>query len=193
MTSNMHCENPGGCPLREREAVFVSAEAWLHDRYRCLRCGSIPRFRKLIKALDRVVPFWRTLALHEFAPCGGSLDYLRTKCKCCSASHYLPDVHFWSFSPLHDCLSQNMQTLIYADASFDVVVPHNVTEHLMDPVTAWRKIARVMKPGSVHVFTAPWHPDKTCSHRRAAQRNSQTKHRSLYQSKISKATRSDLI
>ncbi|HCG05121.1 MAG TPA: SAM-dependent methyltransferase [Desulfovibrio sp.] len=176
MSSALYCKNPGWCPICERETVFVSAEAWLRDHYRCLRCGSIPRFRALIRALDRFVPNWRALALHEFAPGGASSDYLRTRCRRYSASHYLPDVPFGSFSPAHGCASQDMEALTYADASFDVLVSQDVMEHLMDPAAAWREIARVLKPGGAHVFTVPWYPDEACTRRRAIRQDGQVRH-----------------
>jgi SAM-dependent methyltransferase len=171
MSDTLHCKNPGWCPICEQETVFASTGAWLRDNYRCLRCGSIPRFRALIRAMDRFVPLWRTLALHEFAPGGASSDYLRARCARYSASHYLPDVAFGSFSPQHGCVSQDMEALTYADASFDVVVSQDVMEHLLDPVAAWREIARVLKPGGVHAFTVPWYSDETCSRRRAEQKD----------------------
>lgn len=47
--------------------------------------------------------------------------------------------------------AENME---FADNSFDVVVSHNVFEHLPDPVAVMREVARVLKPGGVaHIHT----------------------------------------
>lgn len=176
MTATPHCKNPGWCPICEKETVFISAKPWLRDHYHCLRCGSIPRFRALIRTLDRFIPHWRRLTLHEFAPGGASSDYLRTQCKRYSASHYLPDVPFGSVSPRHGFVSQNMEALTYPEASFDVIVSQDVMEHLLDPIAAWREIARVLKPGGAYVFTVPWYPEEACTRRRAERVDGQIRH-----------------
>jgi len=176
MSSTLHCKNPGWCPICEKETIFVSTETWLRDHYRCLRCGSIPRFRALIRALDRFVPHWRTMTLHEFAPGGASSNYLRSQCRGYSASHYLPDVSFGSFSSRHGCESQNLEALTYANASFDMVVSQDVMEHLMDPTAALREIARVLKPGGFHIFTVPWYTEEMCTRKRAELVDGQVRH-----------------
>lgn len=40
----------GRCPICERSAVSVKADHRLRDHYYCLRCGSLPRFRALIRS-----------------------------------------------------------------------------------------------------------------------------------------------
>jgi SAM-dependent methyltransferase len=43
----------------------------------------------------------------------------------------------------------------YPDASFDVVVSHDVLEHVANPATSLREIARVLKPGGVAYLVFP--------------------------------------
>jgi SAM-dependent methyltransferase len=43
----------------------------------------------------------------------------------------------------------------YPDQTFDVVFADNVLEHLPDPLTVFREIARVLKPGGVFLFKTP--------------------------------------
>lgn len=43
----------------------------------------------------------------------------------------------------------------YDDATFDVVFSDNVLEHLADPVSVFREVARVLKPGGRYLFKTP--------------------------------------
>lgn len=43
----------------------------------------------------------------------------------------------------------------YQDATFDVVFSDNVLEHLADPVSVFREVSRVLKPGGVFLFKTP--------------------------------------
>ena len=43
----------------------------------------------------------------------------------------------------------------YLDESFDVVVASNVLEHLEDPASVFREVARVLKPGGVFLAKTP--------------------------------------
>jgi len=47
----------------------------------------------------------------------------------------------------------------YEDDRFDVVFSDNVLEHLSEPLTVFREVARVLKPGGVFLFKTPnkWH------------------------------------
>ena len=48
--------------------------------------------------------------------------------------------------------------MTFADESFDVFCTSDVFEHVIAPEEAFAEIARVLKPGGVHVFTMPWYP-----------------------------------
>ena len=43
----------------------------------------------------------------------------------------------------------------YGDATFDVVFSDNVLEHLADPISVFREVARVLKPGGIFLFKTP--------------------------------------
>jgi SAM-dependent methyltransferase len=53
----------------------------------------------------------------------------------------------------------NATGIPYGDAMFDVVFSDNVLEHLVDPLTVFREVARVLKPGGLFLFKTPnkWH------------------------------------
>ncbi|HEX5131049.1 MAG TPA: class I SAM-dependent methyltransferase [Candidatus Krumholzibacteria bacterium] len=53
----------------------------------------------------------------------------------------------------------------YPDTTFDVAWAWNVVEHLEDPTTVFREVARVLKPGGVFLIKTPnlWHYVTTLS------------------------------
>ena len=51
--------------------------------------------------------------------------------------------------------SEDLQTLTFANNSFDAVVSLDVFEHIPDPWQAFSEVHRVLKPGGVGVFTFP--------------------------------------
>jgi SAM-dependent methyltransferase len=55
---------------------------------------------------------------------------------------------------------EDLQDLTFADASLDVVVTQDVLEHIPDPARAFREVARVLRPGGLHVFTVPIYPGR---------------------------------
>lgn len=52
--------------------------------------------------------------------------------------------------------NEDLQTLSFSDASFDIVLSSEVLEHVPDPYRAHREIFRVLKPGGRHIFTVPY-------------------------------------
>jgi SAM-dependent methyltransferase len=46
-------------------------------------------------------------------------------------------------------------TIPYGDKAFDLVIAHNVLEHVPDPVAAFREIHRVLRPGGVFLGKTP--------------------------------------
>jgi len=61
-------------------------------------------------------------------------------------------------SPRTSC--QNVESLTYADNSFDCVISEDVFEHVRHPDKGFREIYRVLRPGGHHVFTVPFHFDR---------------------------------
>lgn len=50
---------------------------------------------------------------------------------------------------------ENLEKLTFPDNSFDLFISQDVMEHVFDPEAAFKEIARVLKPGGAHIFTAP--------------------------------------
>lgn len=59
---------------------------------------------------------------------------------------------------------------MFSDNSFDLFITQDVMEHIFNPKKAFKEIARVLKPGGDHIFTAPL-INKTKKSERWASRN----------------------
>lgn len=145
----------GYCPICERRTVFVKEGTWLRDQYKCLGCYSIPRWRALIHVLNTHFPNWRDLAIHESSPGGTSSTKIARECKNCVQSYFYPDVPLGSMHGGFRC--EDLENQTFPDATFDLVISQDVFEHVLDPARGFSEIARTLKPGGAHVFTAPWY------------------------------------
>ena len=99
------------------------------DRLLCIRCRSTPRHRGVLLVLDRYVPDWRRLRIHESSPDGGaSSARIRSECP-----KYLPH----SFSLTCPSVGRKTESAAktwsdkhFADKSFDLVLTQDVFEHM---------------------------------------------------------------
>ena len=146
----------GFCPICERTVTFSSSEQWFRDHLFCSGCGSIPRERALMKVINDFYPNYRNLSIHESSPGrrGASIKLLN-ECKGYTTSQYFPDVTPGLNHPLYGYRCENLESLTFSDNSFDLFVTQDVMEHIFNPQKAFKEIARVLKTGGAHVFTAP--------------------------------------
>ena len=150
--------NSGYCTICDRKALFVETGPWHRDEYLCVRCGSIPRQRALIKVLNDHFPGWREARIHESSPGGPSSDKIRRECREYVASQYFANV------PRGQCngsqRSEDLERLTFGDECFDIVLTQDVFEHVLRPTKAFAEIARTLKPGGAHVYTVPYYRGK---------------------------------
>lgn len=159
--------NSGECPICERKVRFVRNPGSLRDNYRCASCNSIPRLRAIVDAIKRFYPDWENLSIHESSPNKASASrLLRSRCKHYSSSQFFVDVPRGDYKDGHR--SEDLSALTFENDSFDLFITQDVFEHVMDATSAFREIARVLKPGGAHIFTMPWYGDLEFSRRRAA-------------------------
>lgn len=52
-------------------------------------------------------------------------------------------------------VQSNLERLPFKDGVMDIVISMSVVEHLTDPITSFRELARVLKPGGVFVAQTP--------------------------------------
>lgn len=145
----------GYCPICQESVEFYSEQHWLRDHFFCSSCGSIPRERALMIIVEQYRPNWRDLVVHESSPGGRGVSVkLHRNCPNYTASQYYPDLapgeyHASGFQ------CQNLEKMTFSDNSFDLFITQDVMEHIFNPDKAFREIARVLKPGGVHIFTVP--------------------------------------
>lgn len=144
----------GHCPTCGRDVAFVARSKWFRDHFSCSLCGSIPRERALMVAIESYFPKWREAIIHESSPGnrGASLR-LSQECSRYIASQYFPNQP--SGSMVGKVLCENLESLSFDDNSIDLHISQDVFEHIFHPSKAFREIARTLKPGGMHIFTVP--------------------------------------
>ncbi|HEU4717845.1 MAG TPA: class I SAM-dependent methyltransferase [Bacteroidia bacterium] len=156
--------NSGYCCICRQETEFIIYNEWLRDNYRCKRCQSIPRNRALVNVLDLYCKDWPNLDIHESSPGGCVSELLKKNCRNYTSSHYYDDVPRGEYRNGHR--SEDLSRMTFPDASFDLLITSDVFEHVFEPDKAFREVARVLRPGGMHIFTMPWVP----AHKKSVQR-----------------------
>jgi SAM-dependent methyltransferase len=144
------------------EARFVATQDWLWDHYVCERCKSIPRQRALVEVLNIFRPNWRSLSIHESSP---TIRFFAEQCRNYSYSFFYEHTPLGSHKDGNRC--ENLEALTFPGASFDIFITQDVLEHVFHPDKALAEITRVLRPGGIHIFTAPKHKHLLKSSRRA--------------------------
>lgn len=146
----------GFCPLCEKETTFYSSNEWFRDFLKCGLCKSIPRERALMHVIKMFLPNYRELSIHESSPANrGASPKLKIECPNYSASQYFVDVELGSIHNKTGFRCENLEALTFDKQSFDLFITQDVMEHIFDPAKAFKEIARVLKPGGMHIFTVP--------------------------------------
>jgi SAM-dependent methyltransferase len=108
-----------------------------------------------MKVIKDFYPNFPELKIHESSPGGRGVSIVLGKeCPGYSYSHYFPDVQPGELGP-KKARCENLEGLTFEDSSFDLVITQDVMEHIFDPESAFKEIARILKPGGAHIFTVP--------------------------------------
>lgn len=154
--------NSGYCHCCRQKTIFEIKGSWLRDQYLCPNCRSIPRQRHIQYVLDTYFKGWEDKNIHESSP---SNELISRYCASYSSSQYFAGVEEGTFCNGVRC--ENLESLTFLDNTFDIFITQDVFEHIFHPDRAAREITRVLKPGGVHVFTAPKHKGLRRSYPRA--------------------------
>ena len=153
---NLVYKGVGYCPICECEVIFSADNAWFRDFLLCSGCRSIPRERVLMRVIAECFPNFRELAIHESSPVQrGASEKLKKECPGYSTSHYFNQIPLGQKDPQTGFRCESLESLTFADESFDLFVTQDVMEHVFKPDLAFREIRRVLKPGGAHIFTVP--------------------------------------
>jgi SAM-dependent methyltransferase len=158
----------GFCPVCEAESRFVAEGVWLRDELKCVTCQSLPRHRALMVAVQMHYPNWREAQIHEGSPVwlGPSKKLLRDA-PGYSWSFFDPEHPTGTKHPTLDWRNENIQALTFPAGSFDLFITQDVLEHVYEPHRAVAEIARVLRPGGLHICTVPIVNKSAPSSRRA--------------------------
>lgn len=166
MTTENTFSGSGFCPICEDQTLFTSQYDWYRDHLLCSRCNSIPRERALSLLLNRCLPNWRTLAIHESSPTNRGISLKLQR----EANRYIP-THFWADRPLGSSVdgirNENLEKQTFSDSSFDLVVTLDVMEHVNNPDQVFGEISRTLRAGGAYLFTTPTYKGLSISERRA--------------------------
>ncbi len=122
-----------------------------------------------MRVIKDFYPHFAELAVHESSPGGRGVSMrMSRECAGFSYSHFFEGVPPGELHPDRGERCENLESLTFADGSFDLFITQDVMEHVFDPAAAFREIARVLRPGGAHIFTAPLVNKTRASERRAA-------------------------
>ncbi len=127
---------------------------------RCTVCRSTSITLSLVAALNEIRPNFTNLSCYELSARGPLLNYLNKHGSDVRCSEYYQQITPGGYFQGVQC--QDVQSLTYANQSFDLCTSTEVFEHVPDDHRGFAEICRVLKPGGVFVFTVPLHEmDKT--------------------------------
>jgi len=106
-----------------------------------------------MSVLQSARPGFAAQALYELSARGPFVEFLRRRVPKLTCSEYFDDVP--PGERRGGVLSQDVQQLTFAEASFDVVTSTEVFEHVADDTRGFREVRRVLRPGGVFIFTVP--------------------------------------
>jgi len=144
------------CPICEYNGPFedVKPPTGLRKHARCPHCGSLERHRLqylVTRSILAPLPTSQMAMLH-FAP----EDFLRDFFLKLFGSYETADLHM-----SHVDHKVDIQSLPFADSTYDFIFASHVLEHVANDQNAIREIRRILKPNGIAVLPVPLVSDRT--------------------------------
>lgn len=161
------------CPVCDRKRPMIRLAAD-EIAVRCLACHASAVTISVAAVLRHVLPDLSNTRAYELSCRGSLVELLGRHCKHLTCSEYLPEIR--PGESRNGVRSEDVQSLTFADRSFDLCTSTEVFEHVPDDIRGFREIRRVLRPAGLFVFTVPMsgsdatvertilHPDGTVEH-----------------------------
>ncbi|MFP5288959.1 MAG: methyltransferase domain-containing protein [Thermoanaerobaculia bacterium] len=158
------CPSCGGRAFAQRQVIRDHlAESWeLSPRERewfdqregnhCQSCGMSLRVRMLAWSLRRLFPRLGELRVLHLNQVNHLSPLLQPAQELIETTH-LPGEP-WG-AEIGGLINQDLESLTFADGSFDLVIHSETLEHVFDPGRAMSEIYRVLKPGGRQLYSVP--------------------------------------
>jgi len=126
--------NKGYCYCCASTVEFVATSDWWRDDYRCTKCDSIPRERAVMYCMEKFLPKWRNLSIHELSPVLGRGANRRLAKE---APAYITSQYYAGVAPatiVNGVRCENLEHLTFDNETLDLHITQDVFEHLFNPL-----------------------------------------------------------
>ena len=141
------------CPLHGK-SVFVRLNNSMLG-VRCVLCGAAPIATSIANVLVKYEPDYKKKSIYELSAQGAFFGFLDKNSVNVVFSEYMDDVK--PGDSINGVLCQDVQSLTFDNAVFDICTSTEVFEHVPDDIKGFREICRVLKDNGVFIFTVPLH------------------------------------
>ncbi len=158
---SMHCQ----CSFCGHSGLFYRKHRSIREGFPCDKCGAPLRYRhqasvilekfsngSAVLANFAKSPEFRKLSIFEPGIIGPFRKYFKHHPNYVN-SYFWKNVDPGVINKGVRC--EDLETLTFADESFDLIVTSDIFEHIRRPYRAFKEMFRVLKPGGAHIFTVP--------------------------------------
>ncbi|GAB3789168.1 hypothetical protein GCM10028797_23830 [Dyella agri] len=121
----------------------------------CVKCGFINRARGIMQLVNHVLHVPQTSRIYLTERTTRQYQWFEENFSNVTGTEFFGPEHARG-SLVNGIRHEDLTSLTFADASFDLIVSLDVLEHVPDAEAAFRECCRTLAPGGVLLFTAPF-------------------------------------